>query len=205
MIPVHEQWQAFPSIPLPQSPYQIILPANPSQRAMLQKDAADLSATIYEKTVNTVQAGLPASGKQRLAQLNRMGILHARFGLADKASAVFQQAMKEDKTHLAAYLNLGSLYLREGKSAEAVTVLRQAKTVRPESSAVQLMLAQAYYALGDTAKTQEAYLALQAESKELAAQYSWLSQNASDATRKAGVERAGDAASPIKPIWSDGE
>jgi tetratricopeptide (TPR) repeat protein len=203
MVPVHEQWSSFPSIPLPQSPYQIILPGTQPQKALLAADGTQLLASLYDQTVTAAQAQLPTSGKQRLSQLNRIGILHARFGATEKAIGLFQQAQREDKSHLSAYINLGNLYLQGGKSADAVSVLLQAKALRPESSSVQLMLAQAYYALGDTAKTQEAWIALEAGSKELASQYSWLSKTAGDASQRTSVERASNAASPVKPVWND--
>ncbi len=168
ILPVHEQWTIFPSIPLPQSPYQVVLPGLKSLQNLLENDAVALNTSLYETNIKTSQNQLPASGKTRISQLNRIGILQARFGFMDRAIPLFQQALKEDKNHIAAYLNLSSVFLSTGKPAGALSLMQQAKALRPESSAVQSLLAQAYFAMGDLPKTQEAYLALQADSTERA-------------------------------------
>jgi tetratricopeptide (TPR) repeat protein len=201
MLPVHEQWSDFPSIPLPASPYQLVLPPAREQKTLVMNDAGALGGILYDQALKLAQAQLPAQGKQRISQLNRMGILHARFGNNERAVTVFQQAMKEDARHLAAYLNLGSLYLQSGKLSDALGIFLQAKAVRPESPAVQLMLAQTYFALGDQPKTQEAFLALSQESRDLADQYSWLSRGGAGT----GAVRAAEAGSLVKPLWSDAE
>jgi len=73
-----------------------------------------------------------------------------------EAAALLNRALKSDPRLAYTRFSLGTLALKQGRAAEAVTLLRQAAQERPQLQESWYLLARAYTAVGDTAKSQEA-------------------------------------------------
>lgn len=77
-------------------------------------------------------------------------------GTYAEAAALLNRALKADSRLAYARFSLGTLALKQGRAAEAVNLIQQAAQTSPQLQESWYLLARAYTALGNTAKSQEA-------------------------------------------------
>ncbi len=195
-LPVADQRAKYPALPLPESTFTIVEPPAADIDALHDDSLASLRAELYESVLANLMRQLGSKSGSRARKLeNKIGILHARFGIRSRAEESFLGAIAADAKFIPSYVNLANLYLSQGDTDEAVAVLQKAFEAKPRSALVNLLMAQCYHRLGNSAKVREHYTQLAEISSPLAERYSYLDQSA------AGTARASDAAAQIPLIW----
>lgn len=109
-----------------------------------------------------------------------------------EAAALLNRALKTDSRLAYTRFSLGTLALKQGRAAEAVTLLRQVSEENPQMQESWYLLARAYTALGDTARSQEALRRsrkIQQESVDFLAAQEKLYDNVRDPVQRLKVAR----------------
>jgi tetratricopeptide (TPR) repeat protein len=134
----------------------------------------------------TIQAEI-SKNKDKPDPLNRLGVLYARYGLADQAKAQFLAALKVTATYVPSLVNLGNLSFLEGDAKTALGYYEKAQKTEPEKAAVLLGIARANHELENYGSVKDAYEKLKKVNAALAAQFSYLDLQGTEATRAANT------------------
>jgi tetratricopeptide (TPR) repeat protein len=149
VLPVRDVRDRFAALPLPPSSYTITEPPVAVLRARTVESATQTASILYETAQSALERErAAAAGSRRVPILNRLGILHARFGATARARANFEAALEIRNGYLPAYVNLANLALSEDNAEEALRYLEQAELLRPQSAAVLELLARAHFVAG---------------------------------------------------------
>ena len=81
--------------------------------------------------------------------LTRLGFFHQGKGDLDRATALYESALRSDSHSVVALVNLGVIYARRNRMDEAVALWRQALATNPGLSEAGIDLAQAVWARGE--------------------------------------------------------
>ena len=128
--------------------------------------------------------------------LNSLGVLYARYGLLDKASAQFETALVRGE-YAPALLNQGNLLSLQGRLEEALGFYQRALALQPGNARVLLAVVRTSHQLGNFGDAKRQYDRLAALDPGLAEQYGYLAQ------RDQGAARASDAARGTSVLWEE--
>jgi tetratricopeptide (TPR) repeat protein len=172
IYPVSEAWKAYKPVGLPgQSQATAAFDAE----ATAKKFASEYSA-FAEKAIRAQKSLIESSaGGQGVsaANLNKIGVLYARFGLKDEARDYFEKASaKQDFSP--ALTNLGNIQLVGRKFEEALGYFDRAARSDPKNALAFAGSARANYSLENFGAAKKAYLALQALNPGLAQKYAYI-------------------------------
>ena len=196
-LPVREAWGVYPALPLPESAFTIAEPAPERVGKALDESFGAVKASLYEKVVDTLTANLKrASARSSIKLMNRLGILHARFGEDEKAESVFRKALDTAPSSVSAYVNLANLKLLQDKPKEALSLLEKGKRLRPESVVINLLLAKTYHQTGNSVKAKDHYRLVEDQSPEAAKSIAYI-----DGDGGSGSARASEAAKQEPFYW----
>lgn len=197
-LPVKEQWRDYPPMPLPESGISIIEPLPDLVSRLAGTSTRGLRRILYEAPTGEIKGGLTtASAVARYKLLNRLGILHARFGEDKLAEETFNLAMKEKPDSVAGYINYANLMLLTNRPKDAYSALEQGRARMPESAMVNLLLARVYYQAGDGAEAKKYLAEAEKKSPDLAEQFAYIKTD--------GVSRAGNVGGAAPMLWDGGE
>lgn len=149
-VAVAEAWDAYPSLSVPATELNL-LPPDPGEREQAAAaTAAGLETALYDDAAAALEAELGRlRGDRRLRALNRLAMLHGRFGREEAARAALREALEVDPDAAASRVNLANLALAAGDYAEARRVLLPAHERRPESVVIHALLARVERELGN--------------------------------------------------------
>jgi hypothetical protein len=183
--PVREAWNKFEPVNFPGIGNQ---PPLPDQGQIVKSFSAELEAFISQQIADQEQTLLGAVQKSggSPASVNTLGVLYARYGLADKAEAQFTAALKGGE-YLPALLNLGNLRFLKNDMEGALSFYTRAEKLAPHAPSVLLTLARANHELQNYGTAAKAYEELKSLSPELAEQFAYLKLQGEEATRAAEV------------------
>ena len=105
--------------------------------------------------------------------LNRLGVLYAKYGLLEKASAMFQSALAK-ADYLPALLNLGNIHFLHREFDTARDYYERAQRTNGNHPSVLLALARVHHELENYGIVRTAYEKLRTVKPTLAADYSYL-------------------------------
>ena len=163
--------------------------------AYLEELVRYIDSEIYPQ-VAKLQAEIRSSNNSP-SSLNKLGVLYARYGLADRAELQFKAALKEG-AYAPAFVNLGHLeYLRQKFSA-ALDFYDQAQKVAPNSPSVLLAVARANHALENYGVAKVAYDKLKTQDAALAQQFAYLGLKGDESTRAADIAGVNDVV-----VWGE--
>ena len=203
-LPVGEQRNLYPALPLPATDLSIFEPPDQEIGVLFSQSIAAIEDTLYRDSLNLLQDKLQGEGGTRAVRLrNQIGVLHARFGKDGEAEAELSRCLSEDPDYVAPYLNLANLKMVQGELEEAAEVARAGLQRNPDSALLNVFLALYHSRKGEPDRA-SAYLdKVRGSSPELARRYSYLADGSS-AQGRAGASR-GAAAEELSLIWDSGE
>jgi tetratricopeptide (TPR) repeat protein len=196
--PVREAWNKFEPVNFPGIGSQ---PPMPDQAQVVKDFRADLDAFVSREISDQethLLAAVQKSGSSPQS-LNSLGVLYARYGLADKAEAQFTGALKGGE-YLPALLNLGNLRFLKKDFEGALLFYGRAEKLEPHIPSVLLALARANHELQNYGTAAKAYDELKTVSPELADQFAYLKLQGEEATRAAEAKAVTDVV-----IWEEGK
>jgi len=184
-VPVSKAWNRFPSLSVPVTQLNILPPAadERSERARATDDT--LERIIYADAVTRARAEADAArGPTRVRHLNRLAMLHGRFGRRGEAREALLAALEIDPDAVASRVNLANLSVAAGNYEEARRALLPAFELRPESVVVNALLARIELALGKPDAAKRHIDLVKRRAPELARQYALV--DTGSATRASG-------------------
>jgi tetratricopeptide (TPR) repeat protein len=188
--PVQEAWKLYAPVGSPGRYADVALP---SSSALVQAYLKRLDEVINDQIKDKV-AQLEAEIKKAGADngpANKLGVLYARFGLYDKATAQLQD-LADKKRYFPSIMNLASIYYLQGDMKKALDYYGRAAKANPTNTSVLLGLAKANAEIGNTAAAKKAYDQMASLDPDMASQYAYLGSGGDDATRasSASIEEA---------------
>jgi tetratricopeptide (TPR) repeat protein len=163
ILPVREIRDRFPPLPLPPSSFSITEPPAGVVASRVAETAAYTASLLYENGRATLENELAMrAGSRRIPVLNRLGILHGRFGEADRARRALEEAIELRSDYLPAFINLANIELLEGDPERALSWLDEAELLAQEDPMVMEMLARAHFA-ADSGREARRYVRALAE------------------------------------------
>ena len=203
-LPVGEQRNLYPALPLPATDLSIFEPPDQEIGVLFSQSIAAIEDTLYRDSLNLLQDKLQGEGGTRAVRLrNQIGVLHARFGKDGEAEAELSRCLSEDPDYVAPYLNLANLKMVQGELEEAAEVARAGLQRNPDSALLNVFLALYHSRKGEPDRASVYLDKVRGSSPELARRYSYLADGSS-AQGRAGASR-GAAAEELSLIWDSGE
>ncbi len=193
-LPVRDSWKMYPSLPLPESALTIVEPA--PERITLRRNTSlgQLKVYLYNDVVDGLHRELAAAdGRNKAKLLNKVGILHARFGEDTQAEESFSEAMKLNPRSVSSYINMANLKLLQDRPHDALSYLEQGKAVRSSSVMINALLAKTYYQIGDRRQARDYYRIVEERSPNIAEPLAYIEGG--------GTARAADAGSTESLFW----
>jgi tetratricopeptide (TPR) repeat protein len=189
LLPVRECWKSYPPVSL--APGAEAVPY-PSEYGVARRYDEDMSSFVNREIDALVASRERAAevGKSSLARRNEIGVLYARYGLLEKAEAVFRDVLAEE-TYVPALVNLGTIAWLRGQARESLELFARAQEEGGTSWTILLGLARACRELGLEDEALRYYAQLKGTNPEVAARYAYLATGASSEVRGSGpsVER----------------
>lgn len=163
LLPIREVRDRYPSLPLPPSSYTITEPPAAALTERIAASADYAASLLYENARAQLENQLASrAGSRRIPILNRLGVLHARFGRADRARSALEETVDLRGDYLPGYINLANLELLNEDAVAALAWLERAELLEPESPAVLELMARALVA-ADAGREARSYVRRLAE------------------------------------------
>ncbi|MGA2973790.1 MAG: hypothetical protein ABSF77_00595 [Spirochaetia bacterium] len=181
--PVRDAWKTYEPVNYPGMGSQPTLPDQVQVVKDFQQDKMSMIAReISDKETELLAAASKSNNSPK--SLNALGVLYARYDLADKAEAQFQAAIKKSE-YVPALVNLGNLRFRDGKIDDALAFYERASKQGPHDPLVLLGLARANHELQNYGIVKTEYEELRTLNPELADQFAYLRLQGEESTRAA--------------------
>jgi len=196
--PVREAWNKFEPVNFPGIGN---LPPVVEQTQVVKDFQADLDGFVSQQIADQEEklaASVQKSGGNP-ASVNALGVLYARYGLADKAEAQFTAALKSGE-YLPTLMNMGNLRFLKRDMEGALSFYERAARLAPHIPSVLLGLARANHGLQNYGTAAKAYDELKALSPDLAERFSYLRLKGEEATRAAAMAAVNDVV-----VWEEGK
>ncbi len=195
--PIHEAWGRYEPVGLPGESVQLTLPdRNSIVSAYLQELIKFIDREIFPQ-VAELQAAIKKS-KGNPKEINKLGILYARYGLLDRAKREFKNIIEKNKNFVPGLINLGNIYYLNNDMRNALTYYERAFELAPENPTVLLCVARTNHELENYGLVRDAYNNLKKVDPDLAYQFSYLSLRGEEAVRSAELSKVKDVV-----IWED--
>jgi tetratricopeptide (TPR) repeat protein len=170
----------------------VAAPADAALSAAFKAELKKLVDTTLASQLAVLQADI-TKNKDKPDPLNRLGVLYARYGLTSQATAQFTAALKVSAAYVPALVNLGNLAFLDDDAKSALGWYEKALSAEPNRATVLLGIARANHELENYGKVKEAFEKLKSVDAALAAQYTYLDLQGSDATKAANLAGVSDA------------
>jgi len=195
--PTHQAWEQYKPVGFDIAQADITPPDQGKVTAAFVKEySAFVEREIFPR-VEELNARIAKS--QSIRDINKLGVLYARYGLNDRAEEQFKKVI-EEKEYFPALLNLGNInYLSEDYN-EALAFYSKAEGVKPDYPKVLLGIARASHQMEQYETATTAYNKLKSMDPELAEKFSYLDLKGEDATRAADQAQVKDMM-----VWEEEE
>ena len=169
LYPTQVSWQKYEPVGMPGNEIRVPLPPSEDIVAVYTKSLDRFIGGELRITEQKLKAQINKSGFNA-AQINKLGVLYARFGQFDKAEAEFQKVVSK-KDYLPSLINLGNIYLTKDNAPEAFKYFAKAERISPDNSKVLLGLARCSYDTGDIKAANSNFKKLETANPKLAMKY----------------------------------
>ena len=192
-IPVKNQRETFPPLPLSESNLIVIEPGKEQIDVLYEQSIDSLRSDFYELNVKELINQIDQSSNRRQRQLNnKLGILHARFQNYGKAEDIFKKLIDDDLNYISPYINLGNMYYYRKEYDKALSIFEEAHDLKPDSVMLNLALAKTFHKLNDMGNTEKFFNIVRTQSEDLSDKFAYL-------VNDNGAVRAGiDSEPPIE-------
>jgi tetratricopeptide (TPR) repeat protein len=189
LLPVREAWKSFPPVSLSAGADQSSPPAREGVARRYDEDMA----SFIDRDVDALVARLHITGSGSgvtSSQLNKVGVLYARYGLYEKAEGVFRQIL-DAEPYVPALQNLGTIARLRGRFQESLDLFSRALEKGETSPSVLLGLVQACRGLGLDEDARRYFERLRTDYPDVAARNASLAVRASSGSRETQVGSTG--------------
>ena len=201
-LPVAEQRDRYPSLPLPATELSIFEPPQLGLDTLYSASMAGVEDTLYGESLELLRNRMRgSSGLPALRLRNRIGVLHARFGRDAEAEAELKRCLSEDPGFTAAYLNLANLHLTRGEMEAAAEVARTGLKRNPGAALLNVLMALYHNRRGEAGKAAVYLDKARMSAPELARRYAYLAED----SRAQGRAGRGSAEQDSPLIWDSGD
>jgi tetratricopeptide (TPR) repeat protein len=203
-IPVAGMRDAYPALPLPQSPLTVAEPARASVDRAYAASLKGFTDSLYAARLVDLQSTLATlSGSAAVKVRVRQGVLHALFGNLAEAEASFRKAIADDPAMVSPYVNLANVRLLSRDQDGALQAVKQGLAQNAGSALLNLLAARIYSDKGDAANTSTYFAKAEKLSPELAARWAALVPGlaARAGSTDGGTQRAAQADAGPALLW----
>ncbi len=194
-ISIQDAWSKFEPVGIPGEDTRIVLPPPDQILGSYNAALAKFITREIQPKVERIKSDILSSGNNP-KQINRLGVLYARYGQLDLAKIEFEKAGKLNFGP--ALANLGNIAFLQKKYPDAIGYYQRALAQKAEDKTALLGLARTQYELENYLEVDKAFARVQLADPTLANQYSYLVSRADGTARAASAgERIGRAA------WND--
>ncbi len=187
--PVREAWKLYEAVGFSGEASAISLPGEKAIVDAFRREVGIfVEREVAPQEANLKKKILAAQDDPRL--INSLGVLYARYGLADKAEAEFRRAAAK-REYVPALVNLGNLAYQTGDLPKARDWYARADRAQPKSALPLLGLARCAYELKDYGAASRYFAALKATDPAFAKRFDYLE---SPTDPSAGSDRASEIA-----------
>jgi len=186
--PVRTAWKTYEPVNYPGVGSEPQLP----DKAQVVKDFDQDKLNLISREISAKETELMAAVSKSASSpksLNALGVLYARYDLAEKAAAQFQAAIKTSE-YVPALVNLGNLCFRDARTDDSLAFYERAYKQAPHDPLVLLGLARANHDLQNYGSVKKEYDELRTLNPELANQFAYLRLQGEEATRAAEASQA---------------
>jgi len=180
--PMHDAWKLYEPVGFPGTPV-LTYPGRDDVVASFKSEASRFIEREIYPQVARIQGDIAASGGSP-RDLNRLGVLYARYGLDDRAKAEFEKAL-EKEDYVPALINLGNLSFIKKDMQSALSYYQRAQKILPDNPNVLLSIARVNHEIENYATARQAYARLREVSPTLAARFAYLDLRGEEASRAA--------------------
>jgi tetratricopeptide (TPR) repeat protein len=186
---MHESWDIYEPVGLPGTPGDLVVPTESRIVSAFQKEMTRFVQKELDPQVTKLEAEIKKSGTTPALQ-NRLGVLYARYGFADKAQAEFLKALVKQE-YLPALVNMGNLYYLRENWTKALEFYERAARNAKDNASVQLSIARTQYQLGNAALAKKAFDQAKSLDAGLAAKYTYLESGDAESARSGEADTNG--------------
>jgi tetratricopeptide (TPR) repeat protein len=186
--PVAEAWKTYEAVGIEKTEegrsLKISLPSSTRLASVYDGQLKD----FIEREVAPQEAELKkriAATKQNAALINRLGLLYARYGKYDQATAELEKLVGKSP-FVPALVNLGNIYFLKGDHARALNYYSQAARTQPTDAGILISLARAQFGLQRYEEARASYRKAESLDAGLANRFSYIvAENVSSARASA--------------------
>ena len=193
---VHEAWKLFEPAGLSGSGPGITFPDESRLASVFVALRDSYVEREISASVATLQAQMKKNGETS-KNVNAMGILYAKYGLFDKATAQFEKVVKKEE-YAPALVNLGNIAYYKGERDSAMKLFDRAYAKAPKSPQVLLALARINHDVENYYAVKKYYGDLKDVDPTLAEQFAYLDLKGEEASRAADISGAKEVL-----LWSE--
>jgi hypothetical protein len=189
LLPVRDAWKSFPPVSLAAGTDQSTPPATERVARRYDDDMSVFIGRDLEVLATRLQSATLETARST-AKMNKIGVLYARYGLYEKAEAVFRQIL-DVEPYVPALVNLGTIARLRGRSQESLALFSRALEKGEATSNVLLGVVQACRSLGLDEEARRYYERLKTDYPDVAARNANLATRASGGSRENSVGSTG--------------
>jgi tetratricopeptide (TPR) repeat protein len=184
--PIRDSWKMYEPVGLPVGGERIDFNARDKLlSAYLDEVIKFIEREIYPRVIK-LQSEIKKSGGDS-HQINRLGILYARYGLMDRAEREFNKILDKENDYVPALANMGNIYFFKKDMDKALEYYEKAYKNDPRKPTVMLGYARINHELENYGTVKRVYNKLKKADPDLALQFIYLELKGEDAVRAAGI------------------
>ncbi len=187
LFDMHQSWETYEPVGLPGAKAEVALPSNDQVKTSFQKEMSRFVLDQLDPQVKKLEADIKKSGANPATQ-NKLGVLYAKYGFADKAEAEFQKILAKQE-YMPALVNMGNLSFMKEDWEKSLGFYERAAKKSPTNAAIQLSIARVYSQRGNSLMAKRYYDKAKGQDPVLAEKFAYLG------TEGEQTARAGDAGS----------